>query len=414
MGRSHEKECEATVKSLFTKFVIRKYSIMIKHFLLFSGLLLSMQVIAQTGIGTTSPHASAKFEVFSENKGFLPPRMTASQRDNIPSPAAGLMVYQTDGTTGLYYYNGSAWIYIINSITNVLPVANGGTGVTTATGTGSVVLNTSPSLTTPTLGVATGTSLALTGTTTSTSNSTGALTVAGGAGIGGALNASTLSLSNSAAGVSSLILRNGNSATTFSDNPQIRMGWSGSNAGTSQYAQIIHTRHNSGGTNNAIDFYLSDGTANNTITFGSNRAMSITSPGNVEITGKLDVGDPTGNVATKASGMVAAGAFVTLDNLKCTVTTSGNRGLSIGAVSTTFEADVSGYYTKPDGIGGVTGNNQTYTTTASASLFNWNFISHGDMVQANLRDKTNNRFYRITMMIGSSYVSNFISIERLF
>jgi len=387
---------------------------MLRFILFFTALLFSLKVSAQTGIGTSTPDASAKLDVFSTTKGFLPPRMTASQRGNITSPAAGLMVYQTDGTTGLYYYNGSAWIYIINSITNVLPVANGGTGVTTATGTGSVVLNTSPSLTTPTLGVATGTSLALTGTTTSTSNSTGALTVAGGAGIGGALNASTLSLSNSATGVSSLILRNGDASTAFSDNPQIRMGWSGSNAGTSQYAQIIHTRHNSGGTNNAIDFYLSDGTANNTITFGSNRAMSITSPGNVEITGKLDVGDPTGNVATKASGMVAAGAFVTLDNLKCTVTTSGNRGLSIGAVSTTFEADVSGYYTRPDGIGGVTGNNQTYTTTASASLFNWNFPTHGDMVQANLRDKTNNRFYRITMMIGSSYVSNFISIERLF
>ena len=450
-----------------------------KIFFLLNALLIASFAEAQTGIGTTTPNASAKLDVSSTNKGFLPPRMTYAQRTAISSPAEGLMVYQTDGTSGLYYYGSSGWIYIINSTTNVVSVVNGGTGTTTATGTGSVVLNTSPTLitpalgtpssatltnasglpiasgvsglgigvasflatptssnlasaisdetgsgalvfgtsptlTTPTLGVATGTSLALTGTTTSTSNSTGALTVAGGAGIGGALNASTLSLSNSATGVSSLILRNGDAATTFSDNPQIRMGWSGSNAGTSQYAQIIHTRHNSGGTNNAIDFYLSDGTANNTITFGSNRAMSITSPGNVEITGKLDVGDPTGNVATKASGMVAAGAFVTLDNLKCTVTTSGNRGLSIGAVSTTFEADVSGYYTRPDGIGGVTGNNQTYTTTASASLFNWNFPTHGDMVQANLRDKTNNRFYRITMMIGSSYVSNFISIERLF
>jgi len=387
---------------------------MLRFILFFTALLFSLKVSAQTGIGTSTPDASAKLDVFSTTKGFLPPRMTASQRGNITSPAAGLMVYQTDGTTGLYYYNGSAWIYIINSITNVLPVANGGTGVTTATGTGSVVLNTSPSLTTPTLGVATGTILALTGTTTSTSNSTGALTVAGGAGIGGALNASTLSLSNSATGVSSLILRNGDASTAFSDNPQIRMGWSGSNAGTSQYAQIIHTRHNSGGTNNAIDFYLSDGTANNTITFGSNRAMSITSPGNVEITGKLDVGDPTGNVATKASGFVAAGIFVTLDNVKATVTTSGNRGLSIGAVSTSFEADVSGLYTVYNGNGGVSGNNVTYTTSASGSLFNWNFPSHGDMVQADLRDKTNNRFYRITMMIGAGYVSNFISIERLF
>jgi hypothetical protein len=128
---------------------------------------------------------------------------------------------------------------------------------------------------------------------------------------------------------------------------------------------------------------------------------------------------PAGNAGElmwKASGMVNAGTFVTLDNLKCAVTTvaQGNRGLSIGAVSTTFEADVSGWYTVSGGSSGITGNNQTYTTTASNSLFNWNFPTHGDMVQVNLRDKTNNRFYRITMMIGASYISNFISIERLF
>jgi hypothetical protein len=123
-----------------------------------------------------------------------------------------------------------------------------------------------------------------------------------------------------------------------------------------------------------------------------------------------------GELIWKSSGMVGAGTFVTLDNLKCAVTTvgQGNRGLSIGAVSTTFEADVSGWYTVSGGSGGLTGNNQTYTTTASNSLFNWNFPTHGDMAQVNLRDKTNNRFYRITMMIGASYISNFISIERLF
>ena len=125
-------------------------------------------------------------------------------------------------------------------------------------------------------------------------------------------------------------------------------------------------------------------------------------------------GGVAGELMWKSSGMVGAGTFVTLDNLKCTVTTSGQRGLSIGAVSTTFEADVSGWYTVSGGSGGLTGNNQTYTTTASNSLFNWNFPTHGDMVQVNLRDKTNNRFYRITMMIGSGYASNFISIERLF
>ena len=35
--------------------------------------------------------------------------MTNAQRDAISSPAIGLMIYQTDGTVGFYYYNGSSW-----------------------------------------------------------------------------------------------------------------------------------------------------------------------------------------------------------------------------------------------------------------------------------------------------------------
>ena len=234
--------------------------------------------------------------------------------------------------------------------------------------------------------------------------------------INGAVNASALSLSNSATGVSSLILRNGDAATTFADNPQIRMGWSGSTAGTNQFAQIIHTRHNSGPTNNAIDFYLSNGTANNTITSGSTRAMSITSPGNVEITGKLDVGDPTGNVITKASGLVNTGSFVTLDNVKVGPTRTGAgggfAGLSVGAVSTSFVADISGVFSN-NAVGGTTATNITYTTTASSSFNGWGF-NQGNQSTYILNDTTNRRVYRITLMIGASYNNNFISIERLF
>lgn len=43
-------------------------------------------------------------------------------------------------------------VSLTTQVTGTLPVANGGTGVTSSTGTGSVVLSTSPSLTTPNLG----------------------------------------------------------------------------------------------------------------------------------------------------------------------------------------------------------------------------------------------------------------------
>jgi hypothetical protein len=42
-----------------------------------------------------SPNASAQFQIDSTTKGFLPPRMTTTQKNAIGSPAAGLMVYDT-------------------------------------------------------------------------------------------------------------------------------------------------------------------------------------------------------------------------------------------------------------------------------------------------------------------------------
>lgn len=63
--------------------------------------------MAQTGIGTATPDASAKLEVNSTSKGILTPRMTSAQRTAITSPANGLLVFQTDGVTGFYVNTGT-------------------------------------------------------------------------------------------------------------------------------------------------------------------------------------------------------------------------------------------------------------------------------------------------------------------
>ena len=72
---------------------------------------------AQVGIGiaTADINPSAQLEVSSTTKGFLPPRMTYAQRNEIATPAQGLMVYCTDcGERGEpEYYNGSAWVNLI-------------------------------------------------------------------------------------------------------------------------------------------------------------------------------------------------------------------------------------------------------------------------------------------------------------
>ena len=70
-----------------------------------------MTISAQVGVGISSANIdpSAQLEVSSTTKGFLSPRMTEIQRNNINNPADGLLVYQTDGTKGFYYFDGSVW-----------------------------------------------------------------------------------------------------------------------------------------------------------------------------------------------------------------------------------------------------------------------------------------------------------------
>jgi len=64
---------------------------------------------AQVGIGTTSPNASSMLDITSTNSGVLIPRMTLAQKNAIAAPATGLLIYQTDGVSGFWYFNGTIW-----------------------------------------------------------------------------------------------------------------------------------------------------------------------------------------------------------------------------------------------------------------------------------------------------------------
>lgn len=86
-------------------------------------LLLATCTFAQTGIGTSTPHASAKLHVSATDKGFLPPRVTlttATDVTTIPNPAEGLLVYNL-GSVGLqagyYYWNNANWATIATGTT---------------------------------------------------------------------------------------------------------------------------------------------------------------------------------------------------------------------------------------------------------------------------------------------------------
>ncbi|MDW8270800.1 MAG: hypothetical protein RML15_00080 [Bacteroidota bacterium] len=69
------------------------------------------------GIGTNGPSSSALVELNSNSRGFLVPRMTASERDAIATPAEGLLVYVTTAAQeGFWYYDGVRWMPLISTI----------------------------------------------------------------------------------------------------------------------------------------------------------------------------------------------------------------------------------------------------------------------------------------------------------
>jgi hypothetical protein len=73
------------------------------HYQQFRGL-----VINNLSSATLSTTPSALVEIQSTTQGFLPPKMTTTQKNAIASPASGLILY--DSTTNkLQCYNGSTW-----------------------------------------------------------------------------------------------------------------------------------------------------------------------------------------------------------------------------------------------------------------------------------------------------------------
>jgi len=60
------------------------------------------------GVNTASPNASALLDLTSTRLGLLPPRLTTIQKNNIASPATGLVVYDTT-LNKLCVYTGAAW-----------------------------------------------------------------------------------------------------------------------------------------------------------------------------------------------------------------------------------------------------------------------------------------------------------------
>jgi len=103
--------------------------------LLIMALFLTLSVSAQVAVNISgnSPDASAMLDLTSDTKGILVPRMTATQKGQISNPATGLLIYQTDGSSGFYYNSGSPsspnWLQLSSSILREISDNDGDTKV---------------------------------------------------------------------------------------------------------------------------------------------------------------------------------------------------------------------------------------------------------------------------------------------
>lgn len=81
-------------------------------FLLLGFYLLSFSQGVAINNDNSAPDPSAMLDVKSLNQGFLPPRMSTTERNAIGDPAEGLVVYDTDEAS-LFLYTGTGWLPLV-------------------------------------------------------------------------------------------------------------------------------------------------------------------------------------------------------------------------------------------------------------------------------------------------------------
>ena len=124
------------------------FKYMLLPFILFT----AISQFSQVGIGTPDPDNSTVLDLVSVDKGFLMPRLTATQISNITSPAKGLIVFNittNDSEVNIGTPISPLWIGIKRPIDPMIYSVN---GVSDFTASESVALQASDLVLTPTAG----------------------------------------------------------------------------------------------------------------------------------------------------------------------------------------------------------------------------------------------------------------------
>jgi len=266
--------------------------------------------ISYGGTGLTSAPTNGQL-LIGNGTGYTLSTITAGSGITVTNTSGGISiavsggstgtvtsVAVSGGTTGLTTSGGPITTSGTITLAGTLAVANGGTGVTTSTGSGNNVLSTSPTLVTPILGTPTSVTLTnatglplttgVTGTLAATNGGTGLSTYAKGDII---YASATNTLSKLVAGTDGYVLKLASGVPT----------WQSASA-----ALVVGTSTVTGGASGQI-LYDNSGVIGEKATTGSGNVVLATSP--TLVTPVL--GTPTSVTLTNATGLPVGGISAT-------------------------------------------------------------------------------------------------------
>lgn len=286
----------------------------------------SNTVAQNVGIGTNSPHPSAKLEITSSDKGFLAPKVFLTAIDQeapVGSPAHGLMVFNTNVSIGEGYHywdffenrwislniqNDKDWLKVSSNEVpqdiedDIYTLGNVGIGIDFPTSRLHVETNqTGPLAVAKFLANSSNETSIILGNNTSVYRESveiiyqdplmgidnrnlsfkfnqelsPVMLIQADGKVGIGISTPTQRLDVNGA----LLIRNGNTLSSFTNN-QLLFGFNGN----ATYQHAIKTRHNSGATNgNAIDFYLWNQSTDAINDVGTRQILTLNGNGNVGI-----------------------------------------------------------------------------------------------------------------------------------